>query len=393
MKIKSSLLVIILLLNIIIFFSCSSENGQVKDEIIAMERDSLISRADAYLNEPVQTITDTSCERSAGGLHDYYSEGTYWWPDSTNPDGPYIRKDGYFNPDNFNAHLQLINSLNRIVPTLVTAYIITNDEKYINPAKRHLLAWFVDEETKMNPNMLYAQAIHGRVTGRGIGIIDSKAFIDVARSCKVLKDRGKFSTDELAGLEKWFKEFTTWLTTHQYGIDERDHGNNHSTAWALQVAAYSQFTGDKTNFDFCRNLYKTFLLPHQMTKEGKFPDELGRTKPYAYSLFNMEAMSALCWVVSIPEDNLWNYTYQDTLNIRKAIDFMFPYIKDKSKWPYPPDVTGFDHWPVRQNSLLFAYFEYGDKKYYDLWKSLYKEANSGNLRRSVFIHQPILWLN
>jgi len=38
----------------------------------------------------------------------------------------------------------------------------------------------------MNPNLQYAQAIHGRFTGRGIGIIDTIHLVEVARALEVL---------------------------------------------------------------------------------------------------------------------------------------------------------------------------------------------------------------
>src|SRR4051812_49544717 len=50
------------------------------------------------------TVTAAHSARSAGGPHDYFSEGDYWWPDPQNPDGPYIQKDGLSNPGNFNDH-------------------------------------------------------------------------------------------------------------------------------------------------------------------------------------------------------------------------------------------------------------------------------------------------
>ena len=53
---------------------------------------------------PPLTVTGFVAERSAGGIHDFYSEGDYWWPDPENPDGPYIRRDGVSNPDNFAEH-------------------------------------------------------------------------------------------------------------------------------------------------------------------------------------------------------------------------------------------------------------------------------------------------
>ena len=60
--------------------------------------------ADRYLHQLLVTITAFSSPRSAGATHDYFSDGAYWWPDPENPSGPYIRRDGMSNPDNFTAH-------------------------------------------------------------------------------------------------------------------------------------------------------------------------------------------------------------------------------------------------------------------------------------------------
>src|SRR5690349_8075093 len=57
----------------------------------------------ALQQQPV-TITSKQSERSAGGKHDFYSEGDYWWPDSSNLSGPYVQRDGLTNPQNFTAH-------------------------------------------------------------------------------------------------------------------------------------------------------------------------------------------------------------------------------------------------------------------------------------------------
>ena len=58
------------------------------------ERARVLAAADRYLKEAPITVTATRSPRSAGGLHDYFSEGDYWWPDPQNPDGPYIQRDG-----------------------------------------------------------------------------------------------------------------------------------------------------------------------------------------------------------------------------------------------------------------------------------------------------------
>ena len=77
--------------------------------------------------------------------------------------------------------------LSQIVGQLASAYKITGDEKYVRQAFIHLKAWFADTSTRMNPSLLYAQAIKGRFTGRGTGIIDTIHFIEVAQSILVME--------------------------------------------------------------------------------------------------------------------------------------------------------------------------------------------------------------
>lgn len=103
----------------------------------------------------------------------------------------------------------------------------------------------------MSPHLLYVQAIKGRVTGRGIGIIDAIHLIEVAKSIQVLNDLGCLKEEDFSALQTWFATFVDWLSPHPYGIDE-----------------------------------------------------LARTKPYNYSLFNLERYSILAHVASTPDDDL-----------------------------------------------------------------------------------------
>ena len=142
----------------------------------------MIKAADSYLKDEPVTVTASHSPRSAGGLHDFFSEGDYWWPDPKNPDGPYIQRDGMTNPDNFVEHRKALMRLSVEVPALAAAWKITHDQRYADRAALHLRAWFVDDATRMNPNLQYAQAIHGRFTGRGTGIIDTIHLVEVARA-------------------------------------------------------------------------------------------------------------------------------------------------------------------------------------------------------------------
>src|SRR6266436_7410869 len=117
--------------------------------VAKFDRARVIETADRYLKEPPITITASTSPRSTGGLHDFFSEGDYWWPDPQNPAGPYIQRDGMTNPENFVEHRRALMRLSVQVPALASAYLITKDERYARHAVRHLRAWFLDPSSRM----------------------------------------------------------------------------------------------------------------------------------------------------------------------------------------------------------------------------------------------------
>jgi hypothetical protein len=361
-------------------------------DIASFERDRVLTAAKKYLSQAPITITASPCPRSAGGRHDFYSEGDYWWPDPQNPNGPYIQRDGMTNPGNFTDHRRYLMRLSVQVPALAAAWMLTKDRRYAAHAARHLRAWFLDEETRMNPRLQYAQAIKGRVTGRGTGIIDTVHLVEVARAIEGLEESKALTPAELAGVKQWFADYLQWMTTHQYGLDEREAKNNHGTCWVMQVAAFARLTGNQELVNSCRQRFKTVLVPHQMAADGSFPQELRRTKPYGYSLFNLEAMAAVCQLLSTPEDNLWTFELPDGRGLSKAMAYMARYIRDKKSWPLPPDVMYDQEWPMRQSSLLFAGLAFGNRDYIELWKTLKADSTVEEVIRNFFIRQPVLWV-
>ena len=103
-------------------------------EIEQIDRERILRAANEYLSQPPITVTAASSPRSKGGKHDYFSEGDYWWPDPKNPGGPYIRRDGYSNPQNFNDHREALIRLSLIVPALTAAWLITQEKRYAEHA-------------------------------------------------------------------------------------------------------------------------------------------------------------------------------------------------------------------------------------------------------------------
>ncbi|MGB3799103.1 MAG: alginate lyase family protein [Lewinella sp.] len=369
--------------------SAPSAESQSEVDASLTSRASTVAMADSFLQREPIPITREVSPRSTGGPRDFYSEGDYWWPDPENPDGPYVRRDGETNPDNFVAHRRAMVDLSKAVAALVAAYVETGEERYAEHAMRFLRTWFVDPETSMTPHLLYAQAIKGRVTGRGIGIIDTIHLIEVAKAVGVLREMGYLEGDDRSAVVGWFEDYLNWMASHPYGHDERDHGNNHSTWYAAQVAAFANLTGNDAQLDSTRMLFKR-MLDEQMNEEGGFTDELSRTKPYIYSLFILEGYSVLAEYASTPDDNLWTYEGSQG-SLRDGWSFMMPYIRDKAGWPYPPDVMHYDEVPIQSVGLLLAARAYDDAEMLRIWQSLDPTQRSAEIARNFPLRQPVLW--
>jgi alginate lyase len=368
-------------------------------DVAAIERSRVLAAANEYLMRSPETIAAFRASRSAGGLHDFFSEGDYWWPDPKSPAGPYIRRDGESNPDNFVDHRRALMRLSVEMPALTAAWLLTKESRYAEHARRHLRAWFVDPATRMNPDLQYAQAIHGVTIGRGTGIIDTIHLVEVTRAIDVLRRGHALPDSEFDPIRRWFGDYTTWLTTSKNGIEERDAKNNHGTCWVMQVAAFAMLTGDRRQLSMCRARVKDVLLPTQMASDGSFPLELERTKPYGYSLFNLDAMATTCQILDGPaeagrgDQSLWTFELPDGRGMRRALAFMAPYIRDKRQWPFAKDVQYFDQWPMRHSALLFGAFALHQSGYLDLWKTLRPDSNVEEVVRNFFIRQPVLWVN
>ena len=123
-------------MNVKIIFFCSilSFEGfaqtNISKEIIKNLKNDILKQANWALKQEPETVTDSKCERSAGGIHDFYSEGDYWWQNPEDPKGAYIQKDGQTNPNNFVAHRKAMIRLSQIIGSLASAYKITQNKAY-----------------------------------------------------------------------------------------------------------------------------------------------------------------------------------------------------------------------------------------------------------------------
>lgn len=362
-----------------------------KIDVAALDRARVLAEANQFLTRQPVTVVASRSPRSAGGPNDFFSEGDYWWPDPKNPGGPYVRRDGMTNPANFVDHRNYLMRLSVEVPSLAAAWRMTRQKRYAAHAAAHLRAWFVTRATRMNSDLQYAQAIHGRSTGRGTGIIDTIHLVEVARAIPVIAQAGALGKDELAQVKQWFAAYTDWMATSKNGREERDAKNNHGTCWTMQVAAFAELTGDNKRLAECAERFRTLIVPEQIAPGGSQPLEVSRTKPYGYCLFNLDALATLCQIASRNGHDLWNFQTKDGRGMGPALEHMFPFIADKKKWKHPPDVMYFGEWPMRQAALFFGGLAYGRQDYLEVWKGLPASSNVEEVVRNFFIRQPVLW--
>lgn len=208
----------------------------------------LIEQAEQAMKEGPFSVVYKKRTPPSGDKHDYLSMGPYWWPDPSKPNGlPYMRKDGERNPETRGDNVDRTSAGNLFfnVKTLAWAYYFSNDEKYAKKTLELFETWFINQKTKMNPNLNYAQGIPGICTGRGIGIIDWSGINSLISPIQILEDKKLIPLEIKTQLHNWFNEYLHWLVSSEYGQNEDKYFNNHGTWFDVQVVSIALLLNKK----------------------------------------------------------------------------------------------------------------------------------------------------
>jgi hypothetical protein len=296
----------------------------------------LVSEADKLRGLPPESVVHKKLRPVSGDPHDYYSLGTYWWPNPRRPNGlPYIRRDGHTNPqcqNNDTDTTRIIRMCERSL-TLGLAWYFSGQRKYAQAAAEQIKCWFLDEQTRMNPHLNYGQAIPGIVSGRGTGLIDTRLLWMVIDTIGLISPAGVLDTDDIIGLHQWFRDFNQWMFFSDVGHSEYVWHNNHGTWYDAQRAVNALFYGDKGLVARIIQQGITQRMAAQIDQEGKQTMELERPVPFHYSLFNLEAHLLLNRYAEHVEFDRWNEV-RDGRSVKLGIDYLMPFIADPDLWPY-----------------------------------------------------------
>lgn len=306
----------------------------------------LTAKADQALEaEPLSVMIKTKIPAS-GDKHDYMSLARYFWPDPEKPDGlPYINRDGHSNPELKELDRERLGETAERVTVLSLAYFFTRDEKYARKAVSLLRTWFLDEDTKMNPNLEYAQMIPGHNGGKGrcYGILDTYSFVQMLDAVALLEGSEAFDDEDSSALKSWFSELLDWILSSPQGREEAAAANNHGTAYDAQVIAFAIYAGRE---EIARKVIEEFPLRRiftQIAPDGSQPHELSRTLAYHYSHYNLTHFIDVFLMAEKLSIDIDSALSEDGRSFYKALDFLVPYIAEdgQDRWPYE-QIHGFE---------------------------------------------------
>ena len=269
----------------------------------------LTNDANRALGTPPPSVMEKPRAGASGDKHDYLSQAPYFWPDATKTNGlPYIRRDGHRNPESGNEYSDAprMGRMADMAETLAIAFYFTGREEFAAHAAKVLRVWFLNPETRMNPNFNQAQAIPGVNTGRGIGMIESRSLMEVCDAVGLLTGSTNWTRANDEAMQKWMREFLDWAQTSKNGREESAAKNNHGSWYDAQVTHLALFVGD-TNV--ARRVVeaapqKRFAV--QIREDGSQPLELAREDSFGYSRFNLQALFTLATLAEHVGVDLWN---------------------------------------------------------------------------------------
>lgn len=305
----------------------------------------LKTEADRLLEvAPVSVMLKEKTPKS-GDKHDYMSQARYAWPDPTKPDGlPYITRDGVSNPEIDRLDRNRLGEMAMRVSTLSLAWYFSGDERYAQKATELVRVWFLNKETRMNPNLNYAQVIPGTNNdeGRCYGLIDSYSFIEMLDGVALLEQSKSFTARDSKQLKAWFKKLTQWMLTSKQGKQEAAGSNNHSVAYDAQIIAFCLYTGDRETATGILNDFAEKRVFTQIDPDGSQPHELRRTRAYHYSHYNLTHFIDIYLMGKKLGMSLDQATSTDGRSFYKGMDFLAKYVgKSREAWPYQ-ELFGWD---------------------------------------------------
>lgn len=273
--------------------------SNLDDPFFQFEYSYLIEGAEfLYARDDYQFVTDKVYLPPSGDIHDYMSIARYRWPDEN---GAYtITKDGVTNPEIYNYDRPKLADVSSAIYTLSLAWYFSKDEKYARKASELIYSWFLDETTRMNPNLNHAQVAKGVNTGELQGIIDANDFIPIIEAVGLIYDSVHWTQQQHVRLKEWFYHFSRWYV-RRYNADafcDNDNWCNNVSTWMdVQRASIFLFTEQEGLLNSASHIMPLQTkISKQISFDGAQQFESQRNLSQHYVYFNLRGFMNLAMI-------------------------------------------------------------------------------------------------
>jgi len=186
----------------------------------------------------------------------------------------------------------------------------------------------------MNPNVNHAQCRPGHNNGSKSGVLDGRLMIQALEGSLLISESSVLSKDEYQGLKSWASEYLTWLTTNDLALAEAGSKNNHGTYYDVQTLYFAIYSeSEKVAKQIAENFLKNRIYS-QIEADGSMPEEMARTRPLFYSMYNLHAMFLVAHLSRKVNVDVYEVD-NDNSRLRIALDYLAPYTDASNPWPQP----------------------------------------------------------
>jgi hypothetical protein len=285
----------------------------------------LLAEAVSLLAVGPFSVSDKPMGPGGGSVHDFYTLSPYFWPNGIIPGGkPYFYRDGIRNPEADSDRYDSVRLARfaHAVRVLSLAYYFSGEPDFAERASVLLRTWFLDSDTRMNPHLANAQAMPGWADGWNWGMIRLRDFAEATDAARIIQGSEPWSDADQIGLQQWYRSLLNWVADHPFGKREYRKPNNHGTWFDAAVAGIALFVGDEATARDLIQASAELRIERAIEPDGSQPQELSRSIPIHYSIFNLEALTRIAQIGERIGVDVWGFAGSEGQSIGSALRWL-----------------------------------------------------------------------